>query len=78
MKFVAFCNNTFFGVQMSSSMKDKPLDVIDQSLINAGEFLGMVEGDRRRLDCLRTFADSLEVVEWIRTETKGWFTLYFI
>jgi hypothetical protein len=59
----------FGGTQMSSSMKDKPLDVIDQSLINAGEFLGMVEG--KRLDCLHTFAESLEVVEWIRTETKG-------
>jgi hypothetical protein len=63
---------------MSSSMKDKPLKVIDQSLINAGEFLGMVEGDRRRLDCLHTFAESLEVIEWIRTETKGWFMLNFI
>ena len=56
-------------------MKDIPLDAIDQSLINAGEFLGMVEEDRRRLDCLRTFADSLEVVEWIRHETKGTFIL---
>ena len=63
-------------MQMSSSMKDKPLEVIDQSLINAGEFLGMVQGDRRRLDCLHTFADSLEVVEWIRTETKGMFMLH--
>ena len=63
-------------MQTSSSMKDKPLDVIDQSLINAGEFLSVVEGDRRRLDCLRTFADSLEVVEWIRTETKGMFMLH--
>ena len=56
---------------MSSSMKEKTLDVIDQTLINAGEFLGMVEGERSRLDCLRTFTDSLEVVEWIRKETKG-------
>ena len=67
-----------FCTQMSSSMKDKSLDVIDQSLINAGEFLGMVEGDKRRFDCLRTFADSLEVVEWIRNETKGTFVLHFL
>ena len=52
-------------------MKDKPLEIIDQSLVDAGDFLGMVEEDRRRLDCLRVFADSLEVVEWIRSETKG-------
>ena len=64
-----------FGMQMSSSMKDKSLDVIDQSLIDAGEFLAMVEEDKRKLDCLRTFADSLDVVEWIRSETKGTFML---
>ena len=71
-----FCAcNCEFGIQMSSSMKDKSLDVIDQSLIDAGEFLGMVEEDKRKLDCLRTFADSLDVIEWIRSETKGTFML---
>lgn len=58
---------------MSSGMRDKPLEIIDQSLIDAGDFLGIVEEDQRKLNCLRVFADSLEVVEWIRNETKGTF-----
>lgn len=52
-------------------MKDKPLEVIDASLIEAGEFLEQVEGDSDKMNCLEAFASSLEVVEWIRTETKG-------
>lgn len=58
---------------MSSGMRDKPLEIIDQSLIDAGDFLSIVEEDQRKLNCLRVFADSLEVVEWIRSETKGTF-----
>ena len=56
---------------MSSTMKDKPLEVIDASLIEAGEFLRLVEGDSNKMECLEVFAESLEVVEWIRNETKG-------
>ena len=56
-------------------MKDKPLGSVDQSLVDAGKFLGKVKEDRRRLDCLQVFADSKEVVDWIRNETKGTFTL---
>ena len=52
-------------------MKDQSLETINQSLIDAGEFLSKVEEDGRRLDCLCVFADSLEIVEWIRSETKG-------
>ena len=52
-------------------MKDKPLEVIDESLIEAGEFLRVVEGDSNKMKCLEVFAGSLEVVEWIRNETKG-------
>ena len=56
---------------MSSTMKDKTLEAIDASLIEAGDFLKEVEGDRRKLHCLQIFADSIEVVEWIRNETEG-------
>ena len=56
---------------MSSTMKDKTLEAINASLIEAGDFLKEVEGDRRKLRCLEIFADSVEVVEWIRKETKG-------
>ena len=56
---------------MSSTMKDKTLKAIDATLIEAGDFLKEVEGDRRKLHCLEIFADSIEVVKWIRKETKG-------
>ena len=56
---------------MSSTMKDKTLEAIDASFIEAGDFLREVEGDRRKLHCLEIFADSIAVVEWIREETKG-------
>ena len=52
-------------------MKDKTLEAIDASLIEAGDFLREIEGDRRKLHCLEVFADSIAVVEWIREETKG-------
>ena len=58
-------------MQMSSTMKDKPLEVIDANLIEAGEFLRLVEGDSNKMKCLEVFAESVEVVEWIRNETKG-------
>ena len=63
-------------MQMSSTMRDQSLEMITRSLIDAGEFLGMVEEDGRRLDCLCVFADSLEIVEWIRNETKGTIQLH--
>ena len=52
-------------------MKDQPLEVIDASLVEAGEFLRLVEGDSNKMKCLEVFANSLEVVEWIRSETKS-------
>lgn len=67
--------SVIISMQVSSTMKDKTLEVIDQSLIEAGEFLGLIEEDQRRLNCLRDFANSLDVVEWIRTETKGNFLI---
>ena len=62
---------------MSSTMKDKPLEVIDAALIEAGEFLRLVEGDSNRMKCLEVFADSLEVVEWIRKETKSIYIIIY-
>lgn len=51
-------------------MKSKPLSSIDQTLIDAGTFLEDFR-DEKKLECLQTFVDCVEVVEWIRTYTKG-------
>jgi len=56
---------------MTSSMQDKSLADIDQSLIDTGVFLREFASDHRKLKCLQTFAQCLTVVEWIRMETKG-------
>ena len=57
---------------MSSTMKGKTLEAIDISLIKAGDFLRVFEGDKSKLKSLEVFAESLDVVQWIRTETKGY------
>ena len=57
---------------MSSTMKGKTLEAIDVSLIEAGDFLRIFEGDKSKLMCMEVFAESLDVVQWIRSETKGY------
>ena len=52
-------------------MRDKTLASIDQNLIDTGEFLKEFVADRKKLECLQTFARCLPVVQWIRKETKG-------
>ena len=57
--------------QVTTSMRDKTLASIDQNLIDTGEFLKEFAADRKKLECLQTFARCLPVVQWIRKETKG-------
>ena len=57
--------------RVTSSMKDAPLESIDQRLINARSFLEKFTSDRKKLVCLNNFADCMNIVEWMRKETKG-------
>lgn len=57
--------------QVTSSMKDEPLEKIDQKLIQAKSFLEQFTTDRMKVECLEKFAACLNIVEWIRKETKG-------
>ncbi len=52
-------------------MNSKSLDSIDEKLIRAGEFLSMIKDDHSKRICLEVFAKSINIVEWIRKETKG-------
>ena len=52
-------------------MNSKSLDSIDEKLTGAGEFLSMIKDDRSKIICLEVFAKSINIVEWIRKETKG-------
>ena len=54
-------------------MQDQSLSAVSDSLLEAGEFLRVIQRDKKKLDCLRVFASSLDFVEWLRKETKSIF-----
>lgn len=58
-------------MQLSTSMQGKTLNAISESLIKAGDFLKMIQSDKKKLECLRVFASSLKIVEWIRQQAKS-------
>ena len=53
-----------------SDMKFSPLSSIDEDLIGACAFLEDFR-DEKKLDCLQTFVNCADIIEWIRTNTKG-------
>ena len=57
--------------QVTTSMKDEPLEKIDLKLIQARSFLEQFTSEQMKLDCLEKFAECLNIVGWIRKETKG-------
>ena len=52
-------------------MHGKSLKEVSDALIEAGDFLKEIQRDRKKFDCLRVFASSLDVVEWLRKETRS-------
>ena len=52
-------------------MIDQPLKAIDSGLIDAGQFLEESISSQQKLHCLETFIECLNIVEWLRMETKG-------
>lgn len=70
--FVGFnCLNFSLNIQVSTSMQGQSLEAVSDSLLEAGDFLKNIQNDKRKLDCLRVFASSLDIVEWLRKETKS-------
>ena len=59
-----------FLIQGMSDVKSSPLSSIDENLINACSFLEDFR-EERKLDCLQTFVSCADIIEWIRTYTKG-------
>lgn len=57
--------------EIAESMKDSTLDDIDQSLTDAKSFLEEFSKDSWKLDCLKSFSDCMNIVEWIRKVSKG-------
>jgi hypothetical protein len=59
----------------TESMDKRTLSDIDEELIEVGSFLENFTKDRskRKLECLKSFAACLDIVEWIRNESKGIF-----
>ena len=70
--FVAVsCLNLSHNTQVSTSMQDQSLEAVSDSLLDAGDFLKNIQNDKGRCDFLYDFASSLEIVEWLRKETRG-------
>ena len=44
-------------------------------MIKTGEFLHGISSDPRRLECLKVFAKSQDIIKWIRNETKGTYSI---
>ena len=56
-------------MQATSSITDQTLMDIDESVVNAAEFLGDF-GSKKR-DCLGAYAESQDIVKWIKEVTNG-------
>jgi hypothetical protein len=67
----AAVNAVVFTLQVVQSVGDKSLNSIDDKIIVAGGFLKKLNNEPGKLDCLKAFAESLDIVEWILKETKG-------
>ena len=52
-------------------MRDQTLGDVDKSLVETGKFLQEFVSDSEKLQCLQIFAKCLNMVNWIRKETKG-------
>lgn len=61
----------FAFMQVVQSVGDRSLNSIDEKFIVAGGFLKKFMKEPGKLECLKAFADSLDIVEWILKETKG-------
>lgn len=58
-------------LQVTSSISNKTLSSIDEKLISAGEFLTSFMDHRSNFECLKTFAECFDIIEWIRKDTEG-------
>lgn len=58
-------------MQVTSSIDKQPLSSINEKLIQAGEFLKLLQNDKRRLHSLRVFTQCTNIIDWIRKYTKG-------
>ena len=57
--------------EIAESMKDSTLDDIDQNLSDAKSFLDEITKDEWKLQCLKSFSECTNIVEWIRKVSKG-------
>ena len=57
--------------EFSFSMQDQFLNSINPKMFAAASFLEKLTSRRDRWICIETFSKCLDVVEWIRKETKG-------
>ena len=52
-------------------MHDKSLLFIDDDLVQTGNFLKDISSNKNKLKFIEDFSQCLQLVEWIKQETKG-------
>ena len=52
-------------------MENQTLHDVDNSLVDAGEFLKDVARDQQKVQCLKIFAECKGIVKWLREVTNG-------
>ena len=50
-------------------MKDQTLAYVNETLVEAGQFLHEFTGDN--LKCIQTFCECQKIVQWIQNTTKS-------
>ena len=59
-------------------MKDQTLADVDDRLIETGQFLVDVAKNPKKKACLESFVRSQNIVEWLKSTTKGQFHSYSV
>ena len=57
--------------QFAESMKDQPLADVKYHLIETGQFLDDIAKHPEKKACLESFVQSQNIVEWLKSTTKG-------
>ena len=58
-------------LQFDKSVSDQCLQIVDESLVETGNFFHGISSDENKLSCLKIFADCQELIKWIKRETTS-------
>lgn len=53
-------------------MKDQTLQDVNDSLIDAGKFIKDVAEEPSKVQCLETFSQCQDIVQWLKNVARGY------